>query len=61
MSSLSEEIKKIVSIPVILTGGVTDVCVAEELLSEKKADFIGVGRAILNDSKWTEKAIKSLK
>lgn len=58
-SSLSEAIKKVVSIPVILTGGVTDVYVAEELLSEKKADFIGVGRAILNDSKWAEKAIKA--
>jgi 2,4-dienoyl-CoA reductase-like NADH-dependent reductase (Old Yellow Enzyme family) len=58
-SSLSEDIKKVVSIPVILTGGVTDVNYAEKLLSEKKADFIGVGRAIYKDSKWAEKAIKS--
>lgn len=59
-SSLTEEIKKIVSIPVILTGGITDVYSAEELLSEKKADLIGVGRAIYKDSKWAEKAMKSL-
>lgn len=60
-SSLSEEIRKVVSIPVILTGGITDVYSAEKLLSEKKADLIGVGRAILNDSKWAENAIMSLK
>jgi len=55
-SSLTEEIKKVVSIPVILTGGITDAQVAEKLLSEKKADLIGVGRAILNDSDWAKKA-----
>jgi len=59
-SSLTEEIKKVVSIPVILTGGITDVHSAEELLCENKADLIGVGRAIYKDSKWAEKAIKSL-
>lgn len=60
-SSLTEEIKKVVTIPVILTGGITDVNAAEKLLSEKKADLIGVGRAMYQDSKWAEKAIKSLK
>lgn len=59
-SSLSESIKKVVSIPVILTGGITDISNAEKLLSEEKADLIGVGRAMYNDSKWAEKAIKSL-
>lgn len=36
--------------PVILTGGITDVKVAEDLLQRHKADLIGVGRAILKDS-----------
>jgi 2,4-dienoyl-CoA reductase-like NADH-dependent reductase (Old Yellow Enzyme family) len=57
---LTESIKKVVSIPVILTGGITDVNAAEKLLSEGKADLIGVGRAIYKDSKWAENAIKSL-
>jgi len=35
-SSLTEKIKKVVTIPVILTGGITDVNAAEKLLSEKK-------------------------
>ena len=57
---LSEAIKKVVSIPVILTGGITEVQAAEQLLAEGKADLIGVGRAILNNSKWAEQAINSL-
>jgi len=57
---LSEAIKKVVSIPVILTGGITEVQAAEQLLADGKADLIGVGRAILNNSKWAEQAISSL-
>ncbi|ODA42790.1 NADH:flavin oxidoreductase [Desulfosporosinus sp. BG] len=58
---LSEAIKKVASVPVILTGGVIEPQVAEQLLIEGKADLIGVGRAILNDSKWAERAVESLK
>jgi len=56
-SSLTEEIKKVVTIPVILTGGITDAQVAENLLAEKKADLIGVGRAIMKNSDWAKNAI----
>jgi NADPH2 dehydrogenase len=54
---LSEAIKKNVSIPVILTGGITEAKAAEQLLSDGKADLIGVGRAILRDSEWAKHAI----
>ena len=57
-STQSEEIKKIVKIPVILTGGITEPDSAEKLLENGKADFIGVGRAILKDSLWAKKAIE---
>jgi 2,4-dienoyl-CoA reductase-like NADH-dependent reductase (Old Yellow Enzyme family) len=60
-SSLTEAIKKVVSIPVILTGGITEAQVAERLLAEGKADLIGVGRAILKDSGWARRAIESLR
>jgi len=56
---LSKAIKDVVSIPVILTGGITEAQAAEKLLAEGKADLIGVGRAILNDSKWAQIAIES--
>lgn len=58
---LSEAIKNVISIPVILTGGVTEPQAAERLLAEGKADLIGVGRAILNDSQWAQRAIDCLR
>ncbi len=58
---LSQAVKSVVSIPVILTGGITDADAAEKLLAEKKADLIGVGRAVLQDSAWAERAIESLR
>jgi len=60
-SPLTEAIKEVVFIPVILTGGITEASAAEMLLSEGKADLIGVARAIYKDSKWAKKAIESLK
>jgi 2,4-dienoyl-CoA reductase-like NADH-dependent reductase (Old Yellow Enzyme family) len=60
-SSLSEAIKSVVSIPVILTGGITEIDAVEKLLGEKKADLIGVGRAVLQDSTWAEHAIETLR
>lgn len=60
-SELSEAIKKVVSVPVILTGGITEVQAAEKLLADAKADLIGVGRAILSDSYWAKNAVESLK
>lgn len=60
-SLLTEAIKEVVSIPVILVGGITEADAAEKLLSTGKADLIGVARAIYKDSSWAEKAIKSLK
>lgn len=59
-SALTEAIKEVVAVPVILTGGITEVHAAEELLSTGKADLIGVGRAIYQDSTWAKKAVKSL-
>lgn len=59
-SHLSQAVKQCVSIPVILTGGITDAQAAERLLEEKKADLIGVGRATLSDSDWAKKAAAEL-
>jgi 2,4-dienoyl-CoA reductase-like NADH-dependent reductase (Old Yellow Enzyme family) len=59
-SELSETVKSVVHIPVILTGGITEAAAAEKLLMDGKADFIGVGRAILNDSSWARNAIESI-
>jgi 2,4-dienoyl-CoA reductase-like NADH-dependent reductase (Old Yellow Enzyme family) len=58
---ITEALKEVVNIPVILTGGITEVSAAERLLSEGKADLIGVGRAIYKDSQWAKEAIEGLK
>ncbi|MDR1206430.1 MAG: NADH:flavin oxidoreductase [Peptococcaceae bacterium] len=47
--------KKDSRIPVILTGGINHLEEAEQLLKEGKGDLIGVGRALMKDSKWVEK------
>ena len=54
---VSEAVKQEVKIPVLLTGGITDVNAAEDLLARSKADLIGAGRAILKDTSWPEKAM----
>lgn len=59
-SPLSRKIKDAVSIPVLVTGGVTEAKHAEEILERGDADFVGVGKAILRDSNWPKKAMESL-
>lgn len=59
-SDVTKEIRKAVHIPVILTGGIVTAVGAETLLQEEAADLIGVGRAILKDSTWPEKAFAAL-
>lgn len=53
----SKEIKSAVKIPVILTGGITEAGQLEKVLADNKADMVGVGRAILNDSQWAKNAM----
>jgi len=55
-AELSEAIKRAVTIPVILTGGVKEPEQAEDLLEAGVTDLIGVGRAILADSGWAQRA-----
>ena len=53
----SSAIKEAVEIPVILTGGITDIKDVEQLLEENAADLIGVGRALFKDGDWAKKAL----
>ncbi len=58
---LTEALRQVVGIPVILTGGIKDAEIADQLLQEGKADLIGVGRAIMSDSLWAKRAVESLR
>lgn len=60
-AQLTEAIKQVTSIPVILTGGITEAQAAEDLIVQGKADLVGVGRAILKDSNWAKEAVETLK
>lgn len=57
-TSLSKAIKEVVSIPVIVTGGIINSKTADDILSRGEADLIGVGRAIYKDSNWAKNAMK---
>lgn len=59
-SPFSKALKEVISIPVIVTGGITEAEEAEAILRDKKADLIGVGRAIYKDSNWAKRTMESL-
>ena len=59
-AELSKPAKQAVKIPVLLTGGVKTGADAEKLLEEQAADLIGVGRSMIRDAEWTQKALAEI-
>lgn len=53
---LSEQIKKYVKIPVGVVGGINSPELAEQLLEEKKADYVVLGRQMIADPEFSRKA-----
>jgi 2,4-dienoyl-CoA reductase-like NADH-dependent reductase (Old Yellow Enzyme family) len=53
-------IKATVGVPVLVTGGISDPAMADEIVREDRADLVGVGRAMLNDASWAAQAIRRL-
>lgn len=51
---MSLAVKGEVTVPVLLTGGVTTLAQAETLLEQGCADLIGVGRAIFRNPRWAD-------
>jgi len=58
MVSLAAAVKKNVGIPVIAAGRISTPLKAESILSEKKADLIGLARMLWVDPEWPKKAGK---
>lgn len=54
---LAENIKKVVSVPVIASGGRMTLMAADQALLEGKADFISIGRGLIADPDLLNKAI----
>lgn len=59
-ADITSAIRKEISIPVILTGGVQTAQDAEKLLADGSANLIGVARAMLSDPDWAKKALAEL-
>ncbi len=57
----AEAIRARVSVPVLVTGGISDAALADEIVREQWADLVGIGRAMLNDADWARKAIDRIK
>lgn len=49
------EVKKVISLPVITVGRITDPYMAEAILASEKADFVAMGRAALADPELPKK------
>ena len=54
-AEVAAEIKKVVGIPVLTQGKLGDPQLAESVLQEEKADFIGLGHQSLADPQWVNK------
>ncbi len=52
LADLSKPIFDAVDIPVLLTGGVKEGKDVTDILARDVCDLVGVGRALLNESKW---------
>jgi 2,4-dienoyl-CoA reductase-like NADH-dependent reductase (Old Yellow Enzyme family) len=57
----AEAIRKRVKVPVLVTGGIREVKLADCIIRQGKADLVGIGRAMLDDPDWARKAIDALK
>ena len=52
----AEEIKKLVTIPIITGGMIRDPEIAERIIEEGKADFVSMVRQLMADPEWPNKA-----
>lgn len=57
---LAEKIKRVVGVPVIGVGGITEPEFADRVIREGRVDLAAVGRAILHDPEWARKAVATL-
>ena len=56
----AQQIKKVIDIPVIGVGGITEPEYANKLIREGLVDLVAVGRGLLKDPNWAIEAIKTL-
>jgi NADPH2 dehydrogenase len=57
---LAESIKRAINIPVIGVGNIRDAKYADFVVREGRIDLVAIGRALLEDPRWAEKAAERL-
>jgi 2,4-dienoyl-CoA reductase-like NADH-dependent reductase (Old Yellow Enzyme family) len=57
----AQKIKKVVSIPVIGVGGITEPKYANQIIQNGQVDLVAVGREFLKNPDWAQNAIAVLK
>jgi NADPH2 dehydrogenase len=56
----AEALKAVVDVPVLVAGGIGDPRMADLIVRSRRADIVGVGRAMLDDPEWTKAARTAL-
>jgi len=54
--SYAEALKDVVDVPVLVAGGIADPQMADVIIRSRRADIVGIGRAMLEDPDWARKA-----
>ena len=57
---LAEAIKKVVSVPVVGVGNITEPEYADRIVREGRVDLVAVGRAMLANRNWVVDAARHL-
>jgi NADPH2 dehydrogenase len=56
----AEALKPVVDVPVLVAGGIADPRMADLIIRSRRADIVGIGRAMLDDPAWTRSAAAAL-
>ena len=56
----AEALKEVVDVPVLVAGGIADPRMADLIIRSRRADIVGIGRAMLDDPEWTRAAAAAL-
>jgi 2,4-dienoyl-CoA reductase-like NADH-dependent reductase (Old Yellow Enzyme family) len=56
----AEALKEVVDVPILVAGGIADPRMADLIIRSRRADIVGIGRAMLDDPDWTRTAAATL-
>ena len=56
----AEALKAVIDLPVLVAGGIADPRMADLIIRSRRADIVGIGRAMLDNPGWTRAAASAL-